>query len=199
MNGIVNERAASNNPIVMDPSNSQRLYWGTFRLYQTNNGAGSWSAISPDLTTGTGGVSAIAVAPSSPDTVYVGTSDAQVQVTVDALGPTPTWENRSAGLPNRWVTKSAVDNCDAANAYATFSGFNGQDHLGHVYATNDYGRHWTDVSGNLPNIPVNDVAIDPDQENVLYLATDVGVFASDDGGKISPPRRWPSEHSSCWD
>src|SRR5205823_2601308 len=36
-------------PIVIDPNNPQRLYDGTFRIYQTNDGAGLWRAISPDL------------------------------------------------------------------------------------------------------------------------------------------------------
>ena len=39
-------------PLVMDPSNAQTLYFGTYRVYQTTNGADNWTAISPDLTQG---------------------------------------------------------------------------------------------------------------------------------------------------
>ena len=46
---------------------------------------------------------------------------------------------------------------------------------------------WVDVSSNLPNIPVNGIVIDPDQPNTLYVATDIGVFASVDGGTMWAP------------
>ncbi len=56
----------------MDPNQPNRLYLGTYRVYQTVNGAQSWQAISPDLilNSTTGSVlSAIAVAPSNSNVV----------------------------------------------------------------------------------------------------------------------------------
>src|SRR5262249_27730178 len=41
---------------------------------------------------------------------------------------------------------------------------------------------WTDISGNLPNIPVNDILVDPANANTLYAATDIGVFISTTAG-----------------
>jgi photosystem II stability/assembly factor-like uncharacterized protein len=66
-------------------------------------------------------------------------------------------------------------------AFSGFSGFSG-DTLGHIFATINGGVTWTDISGNLPNIPVNDLVVDPDLPNTLYAATDVGVFSTADGG-----------------
>jgi uncharacterized repeat protein (TIGR01451 family) len=51
-----------------------------------------------------------------------------------------------------------------------------------VFATTDGGRHWTNISGNLPDVPVNSIVIDPSYANTLYAATDVGPMVTDDGG-----------------
>ena len=172
-------------PLVMDPSNSQTLYFGTYRLYQTTNGANSWTAISPDLTGGDSFfsvISAIAVAPHDPNTIYVGTLDNRVQVTSNA-GPAATWTDISAGLPPRVITNVAVDPADPMTAYVTFSGFTGfGDEQGHVFKTTNSGANWTDISGDLPNTPVNFLVTAPDAPKTLFVATDTGVFYTTNSG-----------------
>ena len=180
-------------PMVIDPSNPQTLYFGTFRLWQTRDSAGKWLPVSPDLTSGGGAtIVAIAVAPSDTNTVYVGSSahdsarpaSPRIQVTNNALaGNAATWSNRSTGLPPRVVTHITVDSFDPATAYATFSGFaSGADTEGHVFKTSNGGTNWTDISGNLPNLPVNDLVVDADLGNTLYIATDAGVMVSTNAG-----------------
>lgn len=172
-------------PMVMDPSHPATLYFGTYLVYQTTDGANTWTAISGDLTGGSGNVTTIAVAPSSSNTVYVGADTPKVQVTTNAgLGTSSTWTDITAGLPPRYVTQIAVDLLTSSTAYVTFSGFSGfgGDTQGHVFKTINGGTHWTDISGNLPNTPVNDIAVDPDIANTLYVATDVGVFRTSNGG-----------------
>jgi uncharacterized protein (TIGR03437 family) len=44
------------------------------------------------------------------------------------------------------------------------------------------GVSWTDISGNLPNIPVNDIVVDPDIPGTFYIGTDAGVGISTDNG-----------------
>ncbi|HEV2247091.1 MAG TPA: choice-of-anchor D domain-containing protein, partial [Terriglobia bacterium] len=53
--------------------------------------------------------------------------------------------------------------------------------------TTNAGANWTDISGNLPNAPVNDIVVDPDMPNTLYVGTDVGVLATTDGGATWAP------------
>jgi uncharacterized protein (TIGR03437 family) len=178
------DRAQFIPPMVMDPSNSQTLYLGSYRLWQTRDGANKWTAISPDLTgaAGTSSITAIAVAPNDPNTVYVGTADGRIQVTNTALdGPSAVWINRTAGLPGRTVTHISVDLASADIAYATLSGYPAPPQ-GHVFKTTDGGENWTDISGNLPNIAVNDLVIDPDIPETLYIGTDAGVMMTADGG-----------------
>jgi photosystem II stability/assembly factor-like uncharacterized protein len=183
-NGInTADRAGFISPLAMDPSNPSRLYFGTFRLYQTTDGAGTWIAISPDLTNGTSSVSALAVASSSPDTVYVGTANGKVQVTSNALsGGSAVWTDRSSGLPGRYVSSIGIDPNNAATVYVSVSGFNG----GHVFSSTNAGANWNDISGNLPNIPVNALVVDPNLPNTLYIGTDVGVFVTTNANVALP-------------
>lgn len=171
----LSDRAAFIPPLVMDPSHSSTLYFGTYRVYRTIDRAESWAAISPDLTDGSGVVSAIAPAPSNDHTVYIGASTGQVYVTSDAG---KSWDARGASLPVRYVQDFAVDRADWKTAYVAFSGFGS----GHVYRTTTAGQSWTDVSTNLPDIPVNAVVVDPASRGFVMVGTDVGVFTSSDSG-----------------
>ena len=92
-----------------------------------------------------------------------------------------------ADLPNRYISGLAIDPADASGqtAYLGFNGFSRRwtdgpgAGLGHLWKTGDGGATWADVSGNLPDIPVNDVLISGGK---LVVATDLGVVISGDGG-----------------
>jgi len=170
-------------PLVMDPVNPQVLYFGTHRLYRTGDKAESWSPISGDLTklggTNRNAVSAIAIAPADPQTLYVGTSDGNVQVTANGGG---SWTPVTSGLPNRWVTDIAVASSDPQRAYLTVSGFGS----GHVFRTVNRGVSWQNISSNLIDVPVNAIIRLPGSDE-LYIGTDLGVFRSaDDGSSWAP-------------
>jgi hypothetical protein len=51
-----------------------------------------------------------------------------------------------------------------------------------LFKTYNGGNAWYDISGNLPNVPVHSVAVDPDDSNIIYVATNVGVYTASDGG-----------------
>jgi hypothetical protein len=173
-------------PFTIDPSTPQRLYFGTARLWQTTDGAGTWSSISVDLTgTPSGSLSAIAVAPSDSRTVYVGSDTGHVQVSTNVAAGSAMFNDISTGLPARAVTQIVVDPVLATTAYVTFSGFKFlSDTQGHIFKTTTGLNPWVDISGNLPNTPVNDLVIDPDDASrmTLYAATDIGVFQTVNSG-----------------
>ena len=184
-NGISgSDRKNWDTPIVMDPFDSQILYYGANRLYKTTNAAGNWTAISPDLTNGSGGgnltfgtIISISVSPINTSTIYVGTDDGNVWITNNGGG---NWTNVSASLPNRWVTKVLASRSDLNTVYVTFSGYRYGEDNGHVYKSDDNGANWTDISSGLPDIPVNDIL--EDVYGNLFLGTDIGVLASPDQG-----------------
>ena len=188
MNGIdFNERTNWNTPFILDHANPTHLYMGRERLYKTTNSAESWEAISQDLTKGEhssgsqayGTILTVAVAPTDNDYILVGTDDGNVQLTTD--GGT-TWNNVSAGLPNRAVSQVAFDPWDESVAYVTLSGYRLVDYMPHVLRSTDFGQTWEDISGNLPEVPVNDIVIDPLSSSTLIIANDIGVFITYNDG-----------------
>jgi photosystem II stability/assembly factor-like uncharacterized protein len=167
-------------PLAMDPRVPKRLYYGRDRIYQTITRGSIWRSISPRL----GGLTAIAVAPSDGSFVYAGMNDGAISATSDALAAAPSWATVSSGLPPRYVTDIVVDPASPRTVYATFNGISGfgSDTAGHVFRTATGGSPWTDISGDLPNIAVNGLIIEPDAPNTLYAATDIGVFSTRNGG-----------------
>ncbi len=139
----VSDRMAFLPPLAIDTSHPANLYFGTYRVYQTTNNAGNWTAISGDLAPDA--LITIAVAPTNSNTVYAGAAgspgDSRVFVTTDALaGVGAAWSDRSTGLPQRFLTHVVVDPHTATTAYVAFSGFSGfVDSLGHVFRTTDGG------------------------------------------------------------
>lgn len=193
-------------PLVLDPSASQNVYFGTYRVWQSTNGGISWNAISQDLTGVTtnpscgGGfcvVTSLSVAPNSSNTVYVGTDIGEIWVSTNATSTTPTFtEIDQANTPGRVVTQVVASSANSSVVFAAFSGFSGfNDTLGHLFESTNGGTSWTDISchtancatpgtTDLPNTPVNDVVVDPNDvtNSTLYVATDVGVFGTINGG-----------------
>ena len=47
-----------------------------------------------------------------------------------------------------------------------------------VYASTDGGAHWSSISSNLPAAPANSIVVDPQDANIAYAATDVGVYST---------------------
>jgi photosystem II stability/assembly factor-like uncharacterized protein len=180
-------------PLAIDPEISTNLYFGTNHAYQTTNGAALWTEISGDLTSGNGNtLSALTVAPSDSNTVYSGSSDGTPSVTRNALsGVGATWTNigSQTELPTRAITAIAVDPAHPTTAYYTYSGFTNPtfgDNFGHVFMTTDAGTSWTDISGDLPNAPVDSILIDPDSPSTIFIGTDIGTFyTSTTGGSWS--------------
>jgi hypothetical protein len=175
-------------PLALDAKSSQNLYFGTYRLYQTTNGGASWAAITSDLTSdnSVNFVTTITVAPSNSNAIYAGTSDGRIWQSSQALsGASDIHRVNAANQPGRSVTGIAVDPANPQAAFAAYSGFScpgmaGCDGLGHIFFTNSSGASWLRVDGNLPDVPVNDVVIDPNDatDNTIYIATDSGVYAS---------------------
>lgn len=182
----VNDRVLFYFPFVLDYSTQGVLYLGTHRLYRTANRGDFWQVISGDLTGGqqsNGAISAIAVAPNDPQTLYTGSSDGVVSVTRNRG---QNWTNvTKSPLPNRSVSFIAVHPSNAATAYVVYNGYNVHTAAtpGHVFRTTNAGQTWQDISSNLPDIPSLSIAIDPQNPATIFLGTDIGIFRSaNDGG-----------------
>ena len=188
LNGIdPSDRNNWDTPIAFDPDNNNILYYGTQRVYRSINGGDSWTAISDDLTNGPstgnlnfGSLTSIDVSPIDSNIIYAGADDGNIWRTLN--GGT-TWENSSSSLPNRWVTKVKASAEDPQEVFATFSGYRFGEDDGHVFHSISNGDTWTDITKNLPDIPVND--IEYSMYEGYFVATDVGVFRA-----LGPGEDW---------
>jgi photosystem II stability/assembly factor-like uncharacterized protein len=91
-----------------------------------------------------------------------------------------------SGLPDRYISGVRLDPANPNHAYLALSGFSrkweiGPDDpgVGHVFETSDGGAAWSDRSGNLPDVPMDDIV---SENGHLVVATDFGVFTSSDDG-----------------
>lgn len=190
IDGGISEAGSAANfiaPLLLDPNNPQRLLVGAASLWVTANARAStvaWAAIKPAVGSN---ISAIAVARGNADVVWVGHNDGRVYKTGNATAAAPTWtavdDNGATNpLPNRYVQRLVIDHTDPQTVFVGLGGFAGDN----LRKTTDGGATWIDLTGagvtGLPSSPVNGIAQHPQLADRLYVGTEVGIFASDDGG-----------------
>jgi hypothetical protein len=150
------------------------VYLGGSRLFRSTDGL-TFTPISPDLTGGPGDdpvypFGTLTSVWARGSEIVAGTDDGRVQLSRD-LGAS--W---TALLPGgQWVTRVKGDPADPRRIYVTLSGYRAGTGDGHVLTSANGGRTWRDITGNLPQAPVNDVIVGP--RGVLVVGTDAGVFA----------------------
>ena len=189
--GITDVATSSANfiaPFILDPNNRDRMLAGGRSLWRSENvrlgSPPTWQAIRPP---GTDLISAIAIAPSNSNVIWVAQDDGAVYKTVNGLSGSPTWtavDNNSNPnpLPNRYATRILIDPADENKVYVAFGGFSD----GNLRRTTNGGTTWTDVTGTgatgLPFAPIRGIARHPTNADWLYVGTEVGVFTSENGG-----------------
>ncbi|CAN5870636.1 hypothetical protein BH11GEM1_BH11GEM1_25910 [soil metagenome] len=195
-----------NAPIALSPLDPKVVYFGGNVLFKSTNYGSSWQVISPDLTTNdpakqqsSGGpivvdntaaefhTTLLSIAPSPLDSnvVWVGTDDGNVQVTRDGGR---TWSNvftKISGLkPNAWIPTVEASHFDRGTAYVAADHHQDDDYAPYAYMTTDYGASWHAITGDLPSSAawVHVIREDPRNRNLLYLGSEMGVWASWDRG-----------------
>ncbi len=179
-----NDRINWSAPLAMDPVDSDVLYFGSYRIWKSTNGGWSWDDVSGDITKGVNQyfhtVTTIAVSPVNNNIVIAGTGDGLIHISTDAGS---NWENITNGIPDRWITHVIADPFDENTIYATISGFRWDEQIAHVFKSTDLGQSWQSISGNLPELPVNDIVLDPEHPGYIYIGTDAGVFFTNNSGQ----------------
>lgn len=198
-NGITEAKGGSANfiaPFILDPNNANTLLGGAESLWRSTNvraATPTWSAIKAAAVNNP--VSAIAVAKGNSNVIWIGHNNGDIYKTANGTAAAPAWTRADLGtpnLPNRFCHRIVIDPSDTTRIYACFGGFNGDN----IYRTINNGANWTDVSGALPSAPVRSLQIAPFNSNYLYAGTEVGVFASANGGGTwSPSNEGPANVS----
>lgn len=153
----------------MDKSDPLKLYLGTYRMYTSNNGGKNWSRRQDCLFNPCYYITTVSIAPYDSRMILAG---APTQVALSTDGGT-SWKVTSSQLPAS--SCSSYRTFRPGIMYATYSGYG----VPKVWRSTDYGYTWTDINGNLPDIPTFDV-IELDQ--AIVIGTELGSFISEDEG-----------------
>lgn len=156
-------------PFIIDPVTPRTMYAGTFAIERSLDAGVSWGAFSPELPSQ---VSALAVSRSTPRVYFGGTETGFIVYSPDGGSQ---WFG--GVLVARAVSDITSDPNDPMRFGITFSGFGAAS----VVLTENGGTSFRDISGNLPDIPVQAITFTPDPNRIL-VGTDIGVFETSDRG-----------------
>jgi photosystem II stability/assembly factor-like uncharacterized protein len=180
-------------PYVMSPFDPSILYSGTNKVHKsTSTEAPDWKPVSDVLTNATNGflrknISSVAASSAAPGVVMAGTTDGMVWVTEnDGLGWMLVSEslNGERLLPERYVTSVACSPDNEKVIYVSFSGYRDNIFLPLIYRSDDLGKTWRSIHGDLPKLAINKILILPGYNGrVIFAATDGGVYFTKDFGK----------------
>lgn len=170
-------------PILLSKHNQDILYFGSNKLHRSFNQGNDWEPISGDLTTGGkkgnvayGTLTTISESPFQFGLIYVGSDDGYINVTKNGGA---NWTRISNNLPqNLWVSRVVASKFKKERVYATLNGYRFDDFSTYVYRSDDYGQTWKNISNNIPTSPVNVIKEDSENENILYVGTDNGLYIS---------------------
>jgi ligand-binding sensor domain-containing protein len=159
--------------ITLDPSDSNTVFTGSYRVWRTRNDGENWHVASPSLDGSS--ISAIEVAPADPKQVYVGTENGGFFRSIDG-GDTWSPNLSSSMLPGHTITRLESHPKDEKFVIATVANFGHS----HVFRTSDGGLTWEDIDkGQLPDVPHHVAVIRGDELNKVYVGNDAGVFVLD--------------------
>jgi photosystem II stability/assembly factor-like uncharacterized protein len=194
-----------NAPLVLSPHDKNTVYLGGNAVFKSTDFGLTWTQISQDLTTNNrerlkdaGGpvfmentsaehyctIISLAESPKQANLIWVGTDDGNLQVTTDGG---KNWSNVVKNVPNlpadSMVSHVEPSRTNANLVYVSFERHKLGDYKPYVFKTTDGGKSFTNISGNLPeNAFVHVVTEDPKNPNLLYAGTELGLYASYDGG-----------------
>ncbi len=123
--------------------------------------------------------------PSRPGVIWIGTDDGNLQVSQDDGGTFTNVIGNISGAPRGYVQISRIEpsHFDGGTAYVALDNHRNDDWKPYLFKTTDYGKTWTNFTGNLPaNGNINALREDLDNPNLLFVGTEFGLFVSLDGG-----------------
>ena len=183
-------------PILLSHHNQDILYFGTNKFMRSMDQGDTWEAVSPDLTSGRkkgnvpyGTITTISESPFQFGLLYAGTDDGHIQVsknggsTWEDIGENINLASVSGGISTNvgqplWVAHVVASQHKKERVYAALSGYRYDDFTTYVFISDDYGKSWRSIAANIPDSPVNVIIEDTENENLLFVGTDNGLYAS---------------------
>ncbi|HLF30362.1 MAG TPA: hypothetical protein VI566_04960 [Xanthomonadales bacterium] len=199
-----------NSPLIISPHDHRRLYFGSERLFRSDDRGESWVAVSGDLsrqidrnqlevmgriwsvdaiaknasTSLYGSMIALDESPLVEGLLYAGTDDGLIHVSPDG-GQSWARVEHFKGVPDMSLVEDIIaSRHDAGVAYAVIDNHKRGDFKPYVLKTIDRGQVWFPISGDLPaRGSAHAIVEDHVDPNLLFVGTEFGLFFSQDGGE----------------
>ena len=155
-------------PLAIDPSNTQNVYVGYNRVHKSANQGQTWTTISNNISAND--LTFLFVAPSNGNILYAGTSSTLLRS--DNAGVT--WTTKAT--PGNGLQEIVIHPSNPDIIWAVRSNYTAG---AKVYKSINGGTNWTNISGNLPNLPANCIIYQTGSNDGLYVGMDVGVYYID--------------------
>lgn len=197
-------------PVIISPHSHKRLYFGSQRLYRSDDRGQSWEPISGDLSRGQerlkmeymdrtwsvdavwdndamsyyGNITAITESPLEEGLIYCGTDDGLVQVTEDGG---KNWRKVESfpGVPDMsFVNDIQASVSDPDTVFVVFDNHKKGDYKPYILKSTDRGRKWVSISEDLPEKHIVwSIVQDHENPELLFAGTEYGIFFTVDGGR----------------
>jgi len=196
-----------NAALALDPFNEDGVYYGSQYVHKSTDGGHHWKVISPDLTTNdtikqdqskSGGLTldvtgaenyttilAIAPSPHDQDVIWASTDDGNLQVTRNGGQDWSNVSSRLPGLPkNAWIPQIELSKVNKAELFVVVNNYRQNDWSAYLYHSKDKGATFRRIANDTQiKSFVCSVVQDTEQENLLFLGADDGLYYSIDYGK----------------
>ena len=169
-------------PMVLGPGNPNTVYFGTDRLYRSIDQGVTMTVVSQAPIVATQKITSIATEKSGDTVRIVGLTNGTVWTTSTGSA---TLVNISPFATSNSVGRIIIDPNNKNIAFVSYIGAYGIPADQRVWKTSNLTKPtpiWTASGNGIPDVPVNALAIDPGNSNLVYAGTDIGVYISTNGG-----------------
>ena len=169
-------------PIVLSRHVPDVLYMGAQRVLRSTDQGKTFEPISDDLSHNPnnvgdvpfGTISMLAESPHRFGRLYAGTDDGRLWISNGGE-----WNEISGEMTKGlWISGIEVSPHQEGTVFVTLTGYRNDDFSTYVYMSDNFGKTWKDIRGDLPQEACNVIRQDPHNANILYLGTDVGLWVS---------------------
>jgi len=208
--GEPHERFNWDAPILVSPHNPARLYFASYRVWKSESRGDDWEPISGDLTrneeritlpimgrqqswdnawdvgamSNYNTITSLSESPIQEGLLYAGTDDGFIQVSENGGDSWRAIPVTNLGLPARsFVNDIKADLYDVNTVYVALDNHKEGDFNPYLYKSTDKGLTWKSISNNIPKRTlVWRMVQDNVKKNLLFAATEYGVYTSLNGG-----------------